>query len=139
MKGDLPVSGNSPRLALLALDSVTVMAFSACGAESKPQDVGFDLEIKDHKLTLDPAVMRVNQGDAVTMRIGTDEHGTFHLHGYDIEVDLDPSETAIMELTANASGSFNITFHAGNGEGDGESSHEEEEEKVIASLEVRPR
>ena len=133
------MSNNSARLALLALVSVFTVALSACGDGPEPRFRDFDLEIRDQKLTLDPAVIKVNQGDTVTLRIGTDEHGRFHLHGYDIEVDLDPNETARMEFTANATGKFKITFHAGDEGEHNESSREEEEEKVIASLEVRPR
>ena len=109
-------------------------ALSACGGGVEPQDREFDLRIDDKKLNLDPAVIEVNQGDAVPLNIGADEHGTFHLHGYDIEVDVGPDEITVMKLTSDAAGNFRITFHPGGDE------HEDEGEEVeIATLRVQPR
>ena len=119
-------------LALLALAAAVITL--ACGAEAQPQDRRFDLEINEGKLNLDPPVIKVDQGDGVTLSVVADEQGTFHLHGYDIEMDLDPGEAGTMQLTADATGKFNITFHDGE-EGD----HNDKDEKPIASLEVSPR
>jgi hypothetical protein len=137
-------------LPLLAL-ILAAMALSACGGGEEPQDREFHLRIADGKLNLVPAVIEVNQGDTVTLNIGADEHGTFHLHGYDIEVDVGPDEITAMKLTSDATGSFRITFHPGGeeehsegSEGGGEKpaadEHQDEGEEVeIASFQVQPR
>ena len=95
----------------------------------------------------------------MTMSIDADEHGTLHLHGYDIEIDLGPDETSTMEFTADATGRFNITFHPGEEEhedgsespgaeqeseaGGNSSGHERDDEEgeeiPIGALEVQPR
>ena len=121
----------------------TALTLSGCGGDSEPQDREFDLRVEDGKLDLDPAVIKVDQGDSVTLRMDADEHGTFHLHGYDIEIEVGPDSTAVMDVTANATGNFPITFHANQEEGhEGEEEgeeHDEEEEPTIGSLEVHPR
>ena len=133
---------NPIRFAMFVI-MAAALTLSACGGDSEPQDREFDLRIEDGKLDLDPAVIKVSQGDSVTLRIDADEHGTFHLHGYDIEIEVGPDSTAVMDITASATGNFPITFHANDGggheaEGEGEK-HDEEEEPTIASLEVHPR
>ncbi len=103
---------------LVAAILVSALAFAACGTGEEPQDRDFDLQIADGVLNLDPAVVRVNQGDRITLNIDSDEQGTFHLHGYDIELEVGPDRTTKMEFEANAAGNYPITFHAGAGEHD---------------------
>ena len=130
-------------VALVLLTSV--MALAACGGGG-PEDREFDLEIKDRKLILEPAVIMVNRGDNVTLRVDADEHATFHLHGYDIEIAVGPDDTTTMEFTADATGKFKIVFHPGGGQEQVESEertndeHDEDEgeEITIGSLEVQP-
>ena len=97
-------------LATLALVLATV-ALASCGG-SGPEEMTFNLEIEDRSLDLDPAVIKVGQGDTVTLSIKGDEHGSVHLHGYDIEQNVGPGETASMFFTADATGKFVMTFHA---------------------------
>ena len=140
----------SVSLAALVLFT-SVLAFGACGGGAEPEARDFDLQIEDKKLNFDPSVIKVKQGDTVTLRIDADESGTFHLHGYDIQKEVGPDGTTTMELTASATGRFNITFHPGGG---GEEEHAESEEAqaegdehaegegeeiMIASFEVHPR
>ena len=102
---------------------VAVTGLTACGGDSEPQDRAFDLKIEEQKLNLDPAVIKVEKGDTVTLNIDTDESGTFHLHGYDIEKELSDDETTVMVFTADFDGSFEFTFHPdgeGHDEGHGE-------------------
>ena len=130
------------KIGLLVISLLVIGAvLGACGSASEPEDQVFDLTISDGKLDLDPSVIQVKQGDTVTLRIDGDELGTFHLHGYDLEVDVSPDDTASVEFTADATGAFRITFH-GAGEGEEGAEHQEEgegEEVTIASLEVQPR
>ncbi len=98
----------------------SVLVFAACSDDSGPKDVQFDLAIQDGAINLDPPVMKVSQGDNVTFNIDSDEMGSFHLHGYDFETDVGPSETAALAFTANATGKFPFTFHGGSHEEEGE-------------------
>ena len=128
-----------------ALSAAAILAgalvLAACGTGEEPRDRDFDLRIEDRALNLDPAVVRANQGDSVTLNVRSDEHGTFHLHGYDIELEVGPDEITPMRFTADATGNFRITFHPGAEEDEhsGDEEHEEDEEEIdIASLQVQP-
>ena len=114
------------RLGILGLLLLAaVIGLTACGGGSEPQDRVFDLKIENRELDMDPAVIKTEKGDAVTLNIDTDESGTFHLHGYDIEKELSDDETTVMVFTADFDGSFAFTFHPGAGEED-EDEHEED-------------
>ena len=89
----------------------------------------FELSIRDGKLLGDQRVIRVAQGDVVTLRWRTDKALTIHLHGYDIEMPLSPAAPAAMQFTARASGRFPIEIHA-----HGQGGH-----KVLVHVEVHPR
>ena len=135
---------NLARLTFLAL-ALSSVALAACGGDGQPEERAFDLKIEHRKLDLVPAVVEVKQNDSVTLRVEADEHGTVHLHGYDVEIGVRPGETATMAFVANATGRFSITFHPGAETGQEEGAEEEkeghdehEEEINILSLEVRP-
>ena len=96
--------------------------FLGCGDKASSQAQKFDLVINNRSLNLDPAILRVEQNDSVTINIKTSEHGMFHLHGYDMEFEVNPEHTATLVFVANATGGFPITFHPG---GESEDSHGE--------------
>ena len=88
----------------------SLAAVAACGS-SDPEDLTFNLEISDRGL--EPEVVKVKQNDNVTLELGTDEPGSIHLHGYDIEQDVSPGEPTTIAFVANATGDFKIGFHPG--------------------------
>lgn len=89
----------------------------------------FDLAVRAGELPPDMRVIRVQQGDDVTLRWTTDRSVTIHLHGHDIEKKVPVGgEPTIMRFTARATGRFPIELHgAGHGR-----------EKILAYLEVHP-
>ena len=87
-----------------------------------------ELAIRDGRLPEDRRVVRVQQGDEVTLRWTTDRPCTLHLHGYDIEEKLAPGTPVSMRFTARATGRFPVEIHGLRGE-----------ERVIGYLEVHPR
>src|ERR1700682_4642973 len=69
----------SPRIAfLLALLSLTALPVQAA-------DVEFSLRIERGRVPANMRIIRVKQGDNVTLRWSTDRATVVHLHGYDIE------------------------------------------------------
>ena len=86
-----------------------------------------ELSIRDGELPKNTRVVRVRQGDDVTLRWTTDKPLTIHLHGYDLEKALSPGAPVSMRFTARATGRFPIETH-GHGE-----------ERTLGYLEVHPR
>jgi len=97
---------------LLMAVAVSAMALAACST-SEPEDRLFELSIEHGALTLDPPVMKVEQGDTVTLNFESDEYGSVHLHGYDEEFEVGPDEIVTLEFIADATGSFKLTLHRG--------------------------
>ena len=87
---------------------IVLAALAACGS-SDPEDLTFDLTIDSRSLNSD--LVKVKQNDTVTLSFGTDEPGSVHLHGYDIEQDVAIGEVTTMQFVADATGDFKITFH----------------------------
>ncbi len=90
-----------------------------------------EINIKDRKIVLDNNVVRVTQGDNLELVWSTDEAVSLHLHGYDIEVKLEPEEPTVMAFRAHATGRFPVTSH---GFGDDHHGHD-----TLLYLEVYPR
>lgn len=115
------------------------LLLAACAAAA-PQERSFDVEIKGRKLS--PSPMRVNQDDTVTLRIKSDEATTFHLHGYDLEKEVEPGEAATLTFTAKASGRFDVGLHGFGSHKEEGASHKEEKPKdevIVGAFEVQPR
>jgi hypothetical protein len=104
----------------------TVVAFVAIGA-ARGEPLRFDLELKDGRLPERQRLVRVRQGDEVTLKWTTDRPFTLHLHGYDLEARLVPQTPVEMRFTARATGRFPLEIH-----GPGT-------ERTVGHLEVHPR
>jgi hypothetical protein len=102
--------------------------FSATGpAASNPapgKDV-FDLVVKDGQLASGQSVIQVHQGEQVVLRISSNASDELHLHGYDLQAQITPRETAVLEFNANRTGRFTLELHKANTE--------------LGALEVYPR
>jgi len=65
------------------------------------------LEIDARQYAYSPSELQVNQGDTVTIRlVSTDVVHGLYVDGYDISVEADPGQTAILTFTADEAGSF---------------------------------
>jgi plastocyanin len=91
--------------------------------EGGPQDRTIEVSIKDGEM--DPEEISVDQGDTVTLRVSADEPTELHVHGYDVERELEPGEEAEIDFEADLTGRFEIENH--------------ETEKELGVLQVRPR
>lgn len=74
---------------------------------------------------MDPREVSVTEGDAVTLRVTSNEPVEVHLHGYDIEEEVLPGEATELRFEADLTGRFEIEDH--------------ETGAVLGVLLVRPR
>ena len=108
------------------LAAAAVVAFVAVGgALAEPRL--FDLTLKDGRLPETQRLLRVQQGDEVTLKWTTDRPFTLHVHGYDLEARLVPQTPMELRFTARATGRFPLEIH-----GPGT-------ERTVGHLEVHPR
>ena len=107
------------------LVAVLLGAGVSAGAEQRE----FDLAIRGGELPKGSQVVKVRQGDEVTLRWTTDAALTIHLHGYDIEKELSPDRPVSMQLSARVAGRFPIEIHPRGGG----------RERTLGYLEVHPR
>lgn len=112
------------RLARAVL-AVGLTFVTAGGALAEPRL--FALVLKDGRLPESQRLLRVQQGDEVTLKWTTDRPLTLHLHGYDLETTLRPEAPVEMRFTARATGRFPLEIH-----GPGT-------ERTVGHLEVHPR
>jgi hypothetical protein len=88
-----------------------------------PSDVGaqarkvFDLAIVNGKVAPAMQLVRVKQGDAVSLRWTSDQPIILHLHGYDIETKVEPGAVAEMAFEARATGRFPVEEHSPDAKG----------------------
>lgn len=91
--------------------------------EGGPQDRAFDVSIESGSMS--PEEISVNQGDTLTLRVSTDEPTELHVHGYDVEQEVEPDREAEIDFEADLTGRFEIEDH--------------ESEQELGVLQVRPR
>lgn len=90
---------------------------------AEPQTREFDLRISDE--VMEPSDVTVTEGDRVVLRISTDSPLEVHVHGYDIEREVEPNEPARLSFEADLTGRFEIEVH--------------ETEEELGTLVVEPR
>jgi hypothetical protein len=98
-------------------------------------ELTFSIEIEHGHVPETVRLIRVKQGDMVRLRWSTDQPLTVHLHGYDIEMPVEPGTTTDLTFTAYATGRFPVHVHAQGALGSG---HTQEEEALV-NIEVYPR
>jgi hypothetical protein len=77
-------------------------------AEGQQQAV-VDVSIREGVMT--PAEISVEEGEDVVLGITSDTPLEFHLHGYDLEVAVEPYEPTELAFNATITGSFPIEDH----------------------------
>ncbi len=107
------------------LTALAAVLLASVAALAEPRVI--DLAVKKGELPAAQRLIRVTQGDDVTLRWTTDAPLEIHLHGYDVEVKLMPGPPRSARFTAKAAGRFPIEAHGGG------------REWTIAYLEVHPR
>jgi hypothetical protein len=88
-----------------------------------PQGRTFDVTIKGGEMN--PDEISVDEGDKVTLRVSSDKPTELHIHGYDVEQEVEPGQETELRFEADLTGRFEIEDHAS--------------EKELGVLQVRPR
>ncbi len=88
-----------------------------------PQTQEFDLRISGD--TMEPSEITATEGDRVVLGITADSPVELHLHGYDLEREVEPGEPARLSFEADLTGRFEMENH--------------ETEEVLGTLVVEPR
>ena len=73
------------------------------------QEQTFDLAINGGAMS--PEEISVEEGDLVNLLVTADEPLEFHLHGYDLEEEVEPDEPAELSFDAPTTGRFEIENH----------------------------
>lgn len=82
-------------------------------------------EIRDGQRLSGPEILRVQQGQNVTIAIRSNRPDEAHLHGYDLSAELRPDATARLVFSADLSGRFDLELH--------------HSDRTVTTLEVLPR
>ena len=106
------------------------IVLGAAPASADPVEATVNIE---KRKVVGERVIRVKQGDQVTLRFNTDEIVELHLHGYDIEQEAKPGAGAAMSFKARATGRFPVTSHGFGGHSHGH------HESALFYIEVHPR
>ena len=99
------------------------------GAGAGAAELTFDIKIEHGRIPDAMHLMRVHEGDIVTLQWTSDRLVILHLHGYDIEKRVAPDAVTELAFTAYATGRFPIEIHA-------PGAHEK---APVAIIEVYPR
>lgn len=95
-------------------------------------EVTYALRIENGHVPADMQLIRVAQGDVVTLQWTADKPSIVHLHGYDIEKRVVPGAVTELKFTARATGRFPVHLHGGAAEAQG---HED----ALVTIEIYPR
>ena len=115
---------------VLCLLAVAILVASAGAHFGNAAEIALDLAIRDWQVPEGMRTIKVQEGDAVTLRLSADRPMTLHLHGYDIEQRIGPDMVAEMAFMAIATGRFPLEIH---------SREQAESRGPIAYVEVYPR
>jgi plastocyanin len=105
------------RIGLLAAAAVVAVVAIVIAVSSGGDDGGqkapqaFKIDIKGGKPAGGVQNIKVKKGDEVTIVVSADAHDVIHIHGVDIEKDVEPGKPATFKFTANIEGIFDIESH----------------------------
>jgi hypothetical protein len=82
-------------------------------SEPPPTEGGTTVEIEVHhgRLAAGPAVIKLKQGDKMTLRVAADSNDELHVHGYDLYLNLIAGRPSQLSFTADHSGRFEYELH----------------------------
>ena len=114
-----------------AMVEVIIEAAGATSASHSEHDHGspaiHHVAIEGGKVADNQGVIKIAQGDHVTLNFSSDETHNLHIHGYDIDVEVGTGSHAMVDFKATATGRFPVEIHG--------SSHH----NALFYLEVHPK
>src|SRR5579863_756736 len=108
---------------------VALLLILAGGAVAAAAELTYDIRIENGRIPDAMRLMRVHEGDIVTLRWTSDRPVILHLHGYDIEKRIAADGVTDLAFTAYATGRFPIEIHS-------QGAHED---APLAVIEAYPR
>jgi FtsP/CotA-like multicopper oxidase with cupredoxin domain len=69
------------------------------------------IQIRGGKVIGGPPEMQAKKGDSVVIVVNADAPDEIHLHGYDIEKEVQPGQAVRFQFTANLEGEFEVESH----------------------------
>ena len=115
--------------------ALLILAATAATVDAQAAELTFDMRLQDGRVPESMRLIRVKQGDVVTLRWTADRLMLLHLHGYDIQWRVQPGTVGHVTFTARLTGRFPIHAHA-MATGAGDHAHED---SPLAYVEVYPR
>ncbi len=70
-----------------------------------------ELKVQQGRLVSGPEIIKLTEGDKLTLRVTSDTGDEMHLHGYNLHLDLTAGQTGELSFTANRSGRFEYELH----------------------------
>ncbi len=98
-------------LGALLLGRLLPTAMAAPADSAEPQGRVVDIVIEGGRKVRGPAIIRVHEGDDVTLRFTDDATDMLHLHGYDLHANLAPGAPSTLHFKADKSGRFTFELH----------------------------
>ena len=113
---------------MAVISSATLIVSSGAGLAQSAvaQARRFELRIENGRIAANVKGIQVQRDEFVQIIWSADRRTTVHLHGYDLEITIDPGDAPIMAFQARATGRFPIEAHGGR-------------HAVLLYLEVLPR
>lgn len=113
-------------------------AVATAAAAARADITVFEIVLKNRKIESGARTLRARQNDTLVLRWRSDEAVTLHLHGYDVEIAVEPDRAATMTIEARATGRFAVEAH-GFGDATGTKTSAGTRHVTLLYLEVHPR
>jgi hypothetical protein len=108
----------------------TTPAETETAAPAPPMPEVTRIQIRGGEVAGGPAEITAKKGDTVVIVVSSDAPDDIHLHGYDIEKQVEPGRPARFRFKANLEGEFEIESHVAEDAG---------RDPLIGTLIVEPR
>jgi plastocyanin len=87
---------------------------SSSGTSGAAATQRIEVSIAKGKISGATGRVKVAQGTSVTLVVTSDVADEVHLHGYDIEKELEPGKPTTLQFTATLPGVFEVELHKAN-------------------------
>ena len=84
---------------------------SPAAHSTAPADVTVKAAVTDGQVSPPPHRVKVEQGETVRLVVTSDDPDRVHVHGYDLERQVTPSQPAVITFTADQVGVFEVETH----------------------------